>query len=420
MPRRKTERSKTEIGRRGKKNKKQIKSTKRTINVQSKEKSPSVARGGRASCITTAIQLLVPLCMTALFAMFLVSSFWPVFLVVIPFSMRYMLAIPAVAAIYVFFFSRHKFLKAWALFLLPWHGLFFTLIIAVFSFWWSLAIGALLFVQGEVLWDHSIVIRRWDALLEWFDVRSKPIFEYFPMTYSLSSSLRDKWVPRKKEKYMFTYHPHGVYCFGLFTMVFGKTSGFKKHFPQSKGVLVGVANALLHIPVVGTLFSYFGFIPASKKSLEEACASQYDVTIVPGGIAEMTKYSPTEEVVFLKSRRGFIKLAMEQGRTIVPVYGFGENNTFTVFRWFQRLREKLSRQFKISLVLFRGRGPTLIPHQVPIEVVCGEPMRVPQIFDPSEDIVQEYLERYIQRVKELYKSHQHLHPYCKKRPLLVL
>ena len=108
-------------------------------------------------------------------------------------------------------------------------------------------------------------------------------------------------------------------------------------FPHSKGVLVGVANALLHIPVLGTFFAYFGFVPASKKSLNKACETDLDIVVVPGGIAEMTKYKPDREVLYLRKRYGFIRLAIKHGRTIVPMYGFGENGTFQQYSCFKNL-----------------------------------------------------------------------------------
>ena len=55
-------------------------------------------------------------------------------------------------------------------------------------------------------------------------------------------------------------------------------------------MLIGVANALLHVPMVCTFLSWFGFIPVAPGCLAEACSSQHNVSLVPGGIAEMTAY----------------------------------------------------------------------------------------------------------------------------------
>ena len=91
-------------------------------------------------------------------------------------------------------------------------------------------------------------------------------------------------------KIMFAYHPHGVYAFGLFSLVFGMSSGFQDLFPHSKGVLVGVANALLHIPVLGTFLPTL--VLSCQQKLNKACETDLDIVVVPGGIAEMTKYKP--------------------------------------------------------------------------------------------------------------------------------
>ena len=76
-----------------------------------------------------------------------------------------------------------------------------------------------------------------------------------------------------------------------------------------------MANALLHVPLVSTFFGWFGFIPVAPKCLAEACASEHNVALVPGGIAEMTAFEgPHVEVIVLKRRLGFVRLALQHGR----------------------------------------------------------------------------------------------------------
>lgn len=86
---------------------------------------------------------------------------------------------------------------------------------------------------------------------------------------------------------------------------------------------------MLHVPMVCTFLSWFGFIPVAPKCLAEACSSEHNVALVPGGIAEMTAFEgPHVEVIRLLTRKGFIKLALQHGRDLVPVYAFGENRAF--------------------------------------------------------------------------------------------
>ena len=44
--------------------------------------------------------------------------------------------------------------------------------------------------------------------------------------------------------------------------------------------------------------------------------------------------------------------------------------------WFQGLRRRLSRQWKVSIALFRGQKCTLMPFRIPITVVLGRPLQV--------------------------------------------
>ena len=47
--------------------------------------------------------------------------------------------------------------------------------------------------------------------------------------------------------------------------------------------------------------------------------------LVPGGAPEALNYDPSEVRLYLKRRKGFARLALEQGRPLVPVFAFGEN-----------------------------------------------------------------------------------------------
>ena len=141
---------------------------------------------------------------------------------------------------------------------------------------------------------------------------------------------------------------------------------------------------------------------------------------MPGGIAEMTKFQPDKEVLYLRKRYGFIRLAMKHGRTIVPMYGFGENNTFQQYSCLKQLREKLSRRFKLSLVLFRGRGYTLIPFRTPLNIVFGTPLELPKVENPSNKLVEKYLDKYVTLVEQLYYEHRGKYETYENKDLEIL
>jgi len=297
--------------------------------------------------------------------------------------------------------------------LMPIHWVLVILVVACFSLSWALPVGVVLFTYPQVMWERVIKkpIKIWNALKEFplFHV----IFEYFPMVLIKTSTLDSN------KQYIFGYHPHGTYSFGLFCSCFPKISGWDKSFPGIKCV-IAVANSLLCIPILCTIFGWLGFLPASKSSIEYALNEGYSIVLVPGGIAEMIEGSTIDkEFVFLHERKGFIRLAITKGLELVPIYGFGENDTFIRYKFWKKFRSLLSRKLRITIQLFRGRWFTLVPFNNPINVVVGTPIKVFQNSNPSEEEVDQVLKAYIEGLQKLFEEHKHKVGYEKKQ-LVVL
>lgn len=338
---------------------------------------------------TTVTMFLAPV--VAALGMFVVVafSFWPIFVLSLPFLFYGTLVSSLFILCIVFFLwhSRNNLpglkdrITRWAFFNLPMTGLFLTIFVGCWSFVWGVALGACVFIQGEVLWDRKRPIRYWADFVEFIGKIVTPVFSYFPITCHDGGSYLHS-VTSDDSPLLYCYHPHGIYAFGLFSIIYPKISGFQnKIIPPSRRILVGVASSVLHLPLVGSIFAWLGFIPASWNSLRSACETNYDVAIIPGGIAEMVAGGQIEvntgewvEKCFLNQRRGFIRLALRTGRSLVPVYAFGETKTFVQYRFWQRAREVLSRRFRVVVQLFRGRYFTLVPFRTPIKVVYGNPI----------------------------------------------
>eukprot|EP01048_Picozoa_sp_COSAG05_P009467 COSAG05_NODE_780_length_7383_cov_123.317408_1_plen_541_part_00 len=387
------------------------------------------------------------------------------------------------------------FLRVWMVFALPFYSVFVVALVGAFSLVWGLSIGAFIFVQGEVFADWSGgARRRWPRMLALCEMLfAGEIFEYFPISIRMAATALLRATGKAPalhadRKYLFCYHPHGVYAFGLFALLFGGRSGFFSLFLPSKpphtvaaaaaaleaaaggaaatggadrlsaptataqgtssrtrprryrspsnsppspssdgrcggrdavletrprGMIIGVANALLHVPVVSSFFAWFGFVAASYGSLAEACTSEYNVAVVPGGIAEMTAYRDSStEILVLRSRLGFVRLAMQHGRALVPVYGFGENRAFTQSSCCRSLRRHFARRTRLALHMFYGRWYTLIPYQRPIAVVVGSPIDMAEaIAEPTDEQVRAVHALYCERVRELYYAHRDAYGY---------
>ena len=364
----------------------------------------------------------------------IVLSFFPLGLLSLPFMF---FSLPAVfggaAGLYVLrhysaetsWFRRKlaalsRALRAWFAFLLPFHALFALVVVAVFSVAWSLAIGAVLFIFPQWVDHYRLRLKgrcgrwakvhavKWPWVLDMMGHLMGPVMDYFPITVR-----RDTAEPGAALKpgtpYIFGYHPHGMYAYGLFSLVFPKQSGWLELFPHSCDMIVGVANALLAVPVAGHLFAWFGFVPADQESLRAALRTHRSLALIPGGIAEMLLWKRGQDILYLRKRLGFVRLAIETGRPLVPIFAFGETSTFRPIHlppMAERLRHYVSRRLRVALVPFRGRWFTLIPFRVPITVVVGAPIQTTQEDDPSPATVRAVQERYIEAVKAMHERHR--------------
>ena len=55
------------------------------------------------------------------------------------------------------------------------------------------------------------------------------------------------------------------------------------------------------------------------------------VALLPGGFEEASIVEPGRERVYVRRRKGFVKLALRYGYTIYPIYTFGESEAYRTF-----------------------------------------------------------------------------------------
>ncbi len=92
--------------------------------------------------------------------------------------------------------------------------------------------------------------------------------------------------------------------------------------------------------------------------------------ISKGGIAELFLSSAREERLFLKNRKGFIKLALSEGLDVVPLYFFGNTAVLSVAK--NKFLADLSRRLQMSVNLFQGKWGLPIPRDSKIVFVRGK------------------------------------------------
>ena len=99
----------------------------------------------------------------------------------------------------------------------------------------------------------------------------------------------------------------------------------------------------------------------------------------PGGQDEQLETICGRERVYLKSRKGVVRLAMIHNVPLVPAYCFGSSDLYRTYGAFYGARRWLVRNLRIALPLYSGDWgffcyptPKGFPLQVPQDIVFGE------------------------------------------------
>ncbi|KAJ8368333.1 hypothetical protein SKAU_G00083610 [Synaphobranchus kaupii] len=239
----------------------------------------------------------------------------------------------------------------------------------------------------------------------------------------MTGTLRNKLVKTHNlspsRNYIFGYHPHGIFCFGAFCNFGTDVNGFLKKFPGIRPFVTTLAGNF-RMPIVRDYLMSIGICPVTRDTINYTLSQNGTgnaVVIVVGGTAESLGCTTGVNTVTLKNRKGFVKVALQKGADLVPVYSFGENEVYRqlIFeegsRW-RLFQMKVQKLLGFAPCVFHGRGLFFadswgfVPYSKPITSVVGEPITVPKIENPSKEVVDHYHTMYINSLRELFDTYK--------------
>ncbi|KAK4945337.1 diacylglycerol O-acyltransferase 1 [Elasticomyces elasticus] len=220
-------------------------------------------------------------------------------------------------------------------------------------------------------------------------------------------------------KYIFGYHPHGIISHGAFAAFGTEALGFSELFP-------GITNTLLtldtnfRVPLYRDYALAMGLASVSRESIENLLSKGGHngegmgraVTIVVGGARESLDAKPHSLRLVLKSRKGFVKLAIRMGADLVPILAFGENELYdqvdsVEHPWIHKFQMVIKKGMGFTIPLFHARGifnydVGLLPYRKAVNVVMGRPIKVVQQGGKDGKVDEAYLDKvHAEYVEEL-------------------
>ncbi|XP_034244899.1 diacylglycerol O-acyltransferase 2B-like [Thrips palmi] len=186
-------------------------------------------------------------------------------------------------------------------------------------------------------------------------------------------------------------------------------------------VLVATKPAFFLLPVLREVALALGFISCSERSLRHALRLPGKAVLLMTGAVQEVFRTRGDTNVFCLQRRGFCRVALAEGASLVPVVVLGENRGYRML--LPDAMEWLHSATGWRAVLPMGRGVLqdyvgVMPRRVPITVVVGAPIEVTATRSPSRQQVAALHASFVDAVRRLYDEHAPAH-YKEHVPLVI-
>eukprot|EP00929_Paragymnodinium_shiwhaense_P008766 TRINITY_DN112737_c0_g1_i1.p1 TRINITY_DN112737_c0_g1~~TRINITY_DN112737_c0_g1_i1.p1 ORF type:complete len:381 (-),score=45.71 TRINITY_DN112737_c0_g1_i1:102-1244(-) len=183
--------------------------------------------------------------------------------------------------------------------------------------------------------------------------------------------------------------PHGVFNYGAIAWccISRWIAGWYQY--------TGGANALSKAPCLRYLDQLIWLVGAERASIKRALQEPLDeaqrrgglMGMVPDGILGAFRSKPGVDELMIGSKRGLIRICMEEGATIYGSWFFGTTDMLTVLQDPFGLMEAFSRKTKVPIMGYCGRWFLPVPYRIAVSL-CVHPVRTTKTTAPSNEEVE--------------------------------
>lgn len=321
---------------------------------------------------------------------------------------------------------KHSSIAAWALVILCTSSFYigpFLLLSPFVLYHFHPQAAGILFCTNLFLAFHPI--SPWPRVRVWCQM----FYYVFNFHHNMTATLNTKEM-KSDHLSIIAMHPHaviplhgflwGAICHQLLPNVYGY------------GCATDIA---LHLPVLRHLLGYLSTGPADKNSLlNQLQVRERNLFILPGGVAEIfysqrrrqSNSLPFTQTIKAK-RYGLMRLSLQTGSRIFPAFVFGASDMLDQLTPVDQnnialIMQSMSRKIKGGLALFYGQYYLPIPYTPQISMVLGNPiypventcqrsvtgdkLTCTRIANPTQEQVEELMNRYIFALRLLFEQYK--------------
>jgi len=210
-------------------------------------------------------------------------------------------------------------------------------------------------------------------------------------------------------KNFFGFHPHGCLSIG-----FSINGVWNSKFMEHAGRTLWLCDPMLRRRNPG--FRIMAEAYEGDDHVIEACEPKdfkkfmsrgETCCFVPGGFVEACAYEHGVDIVYLSTKKGFIKYCLQFGYRLHPVYTFGECDTYHTFTGFKNTRLSLAKNNVPALAFFGW--PMLPMYPLPnsrVMTYVGRGVDLPHIPEPQEEDVNHWHKIYTEALQRLFEENK--------------
>jgi len=204
--------------------------------------------------------------------------------------------------------------------------------------------------------------------------------------------------------------PQGCYCVlgaphGVVPLYFLGVTDWFKYGPEAKSPVALGANVMFNIPGLREICLNFA-IPSTAANFARLAEARRSISLVPGGVAEMTLIRPGKQISLVTKHTGFVKLCLQHGVSMLPVFAFGENNCWVQKRPPAAVANAVARLTGGWYPFWYEGEYACIPKRGPVVIVSAAPIDVPKTAKPSDELVAEYHEKFYASLSALVRKYK--------------